>query len=372
MITYLFDFTIWLLVFYLCYKFLFLTTKKFKFIRFYLLCALVASAILPIVNFELPTEAIIPFQKEVISLAESNLSAAHFEEDLDTLPSNQSFINFESVIVGIYLLGVLFMLWRYFSNLDQLSSRIKGSKLINKKSYQLVLMKEQERPFSFLNFIFLNEIDYEEGKLSNSIILHEEIHVNQKHSLDILFIELFLVVLYFHPLMWFYRRSIQMNHEFLADKEVLKETDFGEYSSLILNSVTCTMRPNFSCSFNQSFIKNRIIMLTEPKTRNRVFRRNLVVTVCLFSVVFLLTCFTYSNEKNISAIEKDYTVVIDLGHGGKDPGTSNKDLGISEEQILTSIGNEIKQLETSFEVIFTRNSNNFVSLEDRVKLVNKK
>ncbi len=53
-------------------------------------------------------------------------------------------------------------------------------------------------------------------------MLHEEAHASQKHSLDILFVELLQIIFWFNPLFYFIKRSIKLNHEFLADRAVLK------------------------------------------------------------------------------------------------------------------------------------------------------
>jgi N-acetylmuramoyl-L-alanine amidase len=64
------------------------------------------------------------------------------------------------------------------------------------------------------------------------------------------------------------------------------------------------------------------------------------------------------------------TVVLDPGHGGKDPGATNP-YGTEANYNLRLAGLVKKQLETKgFKVVMTRNSNNFLSLQERVEFAN--
>ena len=73
---------------------------------------------------------------------------------------------------------------------------------------------------------------------------------------------------------------------------------------------------------------------------------------------------------------KDYklrTVVLDAGHGGKDPGCSGK--GSKESQVtlevILALGKQIKREMPDVKVIYTRDINKFVELHDRAGIANK-
>ena len=67
------------------------------------------------------------------------------------------------------------------------------------------------------------------------------------------------------------------------------------------------------------------------------------------------------------------TVVLDAGHGGKDPGCSGK--GAKEAQVtlevILALGKEIKIEMPDIKVIYTRDINKFVELHDRAGIANK-
>jgi N-acetylmuramoyl-L-alanine amidase len=75
----------------------------------------------------------------------------------------------------------------------------------------------------------------------------------------------------------------------------------------------------------------------------------------------------------IRAEEKVFTVVIDAGHGGKDPGA--KGLLINEKAINLSValklGNLISENKENIKVIYTRKTDRFIGLDERANIANR-
>jgi hypothetical protein len=90
------------------------------------------------------------------------------------------------------------------------------------KNATLVLVDEKTLPHTFLNHIFVNFDDYNQRTIEDELYTHELVHVTQKHTLDILFIELLITIFWFNPLLYLYKKAIQLNHEFLADQKVVE------------------------------------------------------------------------------------------------------------------------------------------------------
>lgn len=55
----------------------------------------------------------------------------------------------------------------------------------------------------------------------NEILIHEQTHVRELHSLDIILVQLVILLCWFNPFSWLIRSEIRMNHEYLADKQVV-------------------------------------------------------------------------------------------------------------------------------------------------------
>ena len=66
------------------------------------------------------------------------------------------------------------------------------------------------------------------------------------------------------------------------------------------------------------------------------------------------------------------TIVIDAGHGGKDPGATGRRLGIKERDLTLSIARKIKRIleDNGIRAIMTRDSDEFISLPERVRIAN--
>ncbi len=89
-----------------------------------------------------------------------------------------------------------------------------------------------------------------------------------------------------------------------------------------------------------------------------------------FVLVLMLTSF---HDNHLSAQNKPFTVVIDPGHGGKDPGA----VGATsrEKDIVLSVGRKLGALiekhHDDVKVIYTRDSDHFVELNKRAEIANK-
>ena len=74
----------------------------------------------------------------------------------------------------------------------------------------------------------------DEGQV-RQIIQHELAHIRQKHSLDIIFLEIVTLLFWINPIGYFYKKSIRKVHEYLADKATLAyQNNKRAYSNLIL------------------------------------------------------------------------------------------------------------------------------------------
>ncbi len=87
----------------------------------------------------------------------------------------------------------------------------------------------------------------------------------------------------------------------------------------------------------------------------------------------LALIFTFFAVVNLSA--KDFTVVIDAGHGGKDPGAISANKKIYEKNVTLAValmvGKSIEENHPEVKVLYTRKTDKFVGLNDRARMANK-
>ena len=151
-------------------------------------------------------------------------------------------------------------------------------------------------PFSFGNGIFLNQNLHSPDEIPE-IIKHEFVHVEQKHTIDVLFSEFLCMLLWYNPFVWLLRLAMRQNLEYIADNFVLeKGTDKKNYQYLLLK-VMSDQPISITNPFNFSSLKNRIIMMNKIKSA----RVNLVKFLfALPLLAFLLLAFR--NQETIVRI----------------------------------------------------------------------
>lgn len=285
MTAFLIKFSLSLFVFLLFYK-LFLEREKMHQVnRFLLLFALVFSLVIPFVSVEITSEN--SFAEQVIP---SYVIPEIYIGNQSQQPLN--FFTFENILWSIYWFGFSVFLVRFIRNLASLLRNIHESEKIKKCGFTLVLIPEKILPYSFWNYVFANKDEYENNLIDRELFVHEKAHITQKHSLDILFVEVLYLVFWFHPLIYFYKKAMKLNHEFLADQKVNETFDeVVNYQKLLLQKAVGNTLIPIASNLNYSITKKRFIMMTKEKS-------NIRVTVkVLFTVVVFLILFVSCSEK---------------------------------------------------------------------------
>ncbi|WP_344929928.1 M56 family metallopeptidase [Aquimarina addita] len=222
-------------------------------------------------------------------------------------------INYLPIILwSMYGIGVLIFGFRFIRNITDISKKIKTNERLEERSHINVLLSNSIVPHTFLSYIFVPKKDFLDKTIPEEVLLHEKTHVLQKHTLDILFVEVLQVIFWFNPLFVFLKRSIKLNHEFLADRNVLRqEFSIHSYFNLLLNYPNSTNQAELSSPINYSLTKKRLQMMTKKNSKKRV-----VVKLFACIPVFIL-CVLFFNHKIIareidnSFTEELYTNLLD-------------------------------------------------------------
>ncbi|MES2417567.1 MAG: M56 family metallopeptidase [Bacteroidota bacterium] len=191
--------------------------------------------------------------------------------------------------VWLYWLGVIVFAINFIVQLLILLYRAYSRPVIVDGNFRIVELSGNQAPCSFGNNIFINPDKYDWDTYSQ-IIMHEKIHIQQRHSYDILFAELAIIFQWFNPFAWLYRKAIEDNLEFLTDNELLAHTDV-ERSSYQMSLVKVSA-PHFPISlttnYNQSILKKRLMMMNAKKSNvNSTWKYLFIIPLLLVFISFL-------------------------------------------------------------------------------------
>ncbi|GAA4275514.1 hypothetical protein GCM10022259_02380 [Aquimarina mytili] len=201
----------------------------------------------------------------------------------------------------MYSIGVLIFGFRFIKNLKNLTQRINDNEQLKESSHTNVLISDTIVPYTFLRYIFLPKKEYQEQNIPEEVLLHEKTHVIQKHTLDILFIEILQVIFWFNPLFFWIKKSIKLNHEFLADYTVLKrQYSLQTYMNLLVTYPNNSNQVELASPINYSLTKKRIVMMSKQFSQTRAAARLLLLLPILLGCMLLFNNEIIAQQKNVS------------------------------------------------------------------------
>ena len=351
------------------YYWLILRNKQFhQYNRFYLMGISVISWLVPFIKIEIVKEQVIAAPKVLhfaTAIAESNSSI-----EREVIEQSAQF-SWDNLILLIATIVSVFFILRFLQSLWKIKRLIRQYPMKELLGFYLVMTDVKGTPFSFFKYVFWNNSIDLHSELGRGILAHEVAHVEENHSFDKLLIELQLVFGWFNPILWLIRNELYLIHEFIADKKSVENNDVSVLAELLLASAYPSQQHLLSNPFFFSPIKRRIQMFTKTKTKYSYLRRLTILPI--LAVIVLLFAFRNHaiNSKPITHLDKKYTVIVDAGHGGHDPGATTLD-GTTEKNLTLAIAQKIKSLNNNpnINIILTRESDKFVDLVERANFAN--
>ena len=364
MIDFLIKSTISLSVLLVVYHLLLEKEKMFRFNRYFLLVSLLFSIAIPFASFEIQQDIPIVYNN-TIPFQTLNADNLPIETEVTNINTEEETNYWVSLLWITYLIITLILCYRFIQNIYIITFKAKVSKIIVYQNIKMVLLLEETLPYSFWNSIYLNQNDFENRQIEQELFTHEIAHVKQKHTLDVIFIEILKTLFWFNPIFVFYKKAIQLNHEFLADENVIAaHNDVYLYQNLLLNKLNVSKPIYLTSNLNFLSTKKRLIMMTKITSKTRA------VMMQSLAVLGVLTIFLSFAFKSLPLNDKK-TIVIDAGHGGKDIGAH---IGTEQEKkIVENIANKINLLngKDNVEIILLREDDSFIELSERVSKINK-
>ncbi len=260
-LVYILKSSLCLALFYLFYRLLLSKETFHRFNRIALLGVMLISCLLPLIRVTVDQVTVV------------NTSVMLVEEDMLMYPwEMQAVVQEEAAfpwrewLVAVYFLGILFFLLRNFLSLGYVFYLIRHSRCRRMENgICLVVHQAGFAPFSWMKYIVISQTDLDEN--GTDILTHEEAHIRNGHSWDLLLVELCVWLQWFNPAAWLLKQELQNVHEYEADEAVLRQgIDAKRYQMLLIKKAVGARLYSIANSFNHSSLKKRITMMIRKKS----------------------------------------------------------------------------------------------------------
>lgn len=194
------------------------------------------------------------------------------------------------IIAAVYVLGVLFMLFRFVQRSVRTQQMLRQAHPLAPGLKQL----PAELPasaFSFGQTIYIHPaIPEDELPL---IVAHEQVHIRHGHSIDRIYYELLCVVCWFNPLYRLAAKSLAETHEFIADQQACGNDAVQYKRVLVAHILGLPSRTLVHLFAEPGSLKKRLLMMNRKRTA-RVVLWSYLAVIPLLGGMLALNSFTFA------------------------------------------------------------------------------
>ena len=290
-------------VLWLVYRLLFVNSNRLKFNRFFLMAAMLFSLALPLIG------SLMGKSSPQMAVLKENIFRGTLLNEITITPEGQVTLLPEveitvetgsalphyslwQILGGLYLIGVGVMTLLFLVKLGKIIVLIVRSPKEKRDGYTAVFTGKEQGSFSFLLYAF-----FPDESVAADIVRHEQSHIAHHHSADILFVELMMIVQWFNPFIYRYKKELQSLHEYQADRDVVATgVDKKNYMMLILQQCTAVDFSGMSNNFSLILTKKRIKMITKNEKAKGLWWR-LLATLPVLAVLMIANTKVAAQEQ---------------------------------------------------------------------------
>ena len=273
---------------------------NFRFMRIYLLAAILASLVFPLVDVQ--------FNQESSPLSIGRLIPSYWLPEVVITASGEvhpqeASLSFWKYAGVAYYAGLILCCLLVILQLIQLWRIFKNSTTYQVDKLRIAESTEDKPTFSFFNFIFIGKAHELSAQEKEQIILHESVHARQWHSFDILLTNILKVFFWFNPFINTYKKNFIQLHEFEADARAVENADVNKYCSLLARVALESADYRLANHFNNSLTVKRIEMMRTIKTNIKEWK--LIALALVLPVVFIFVACQDQVENEMMEITQN-------------------------------------------------------------------
>lgn len=167
-------------------------------------------------------------------------------------------------------------------------------------------------PFSFWKWIYIHRISHSDPEM-RQILSHEQIHVQERHSLDVILAEICSIICWYNPLIKLLSRAVKDNLEFLVDADLVQSgIDRVSYQhSLVGVSLSGLPSTAYGNEFAFKTLKRRIKMMNTERSSKLRLSSFIILTPILLGIA---GWFTFSCQRTDYEVkdEMEYSTRVSL------------------------------------------------------------
>jgi TonB family protein len=245
----------------------------------------------------------IPILAPLVVLSEESVPALHWSHlagDITYAVADEvSVFDWKGMMVNvlwvIYIVGVIVVLLKMMYGLSKIFAYYRHGRKEDFNGYRIIITEAVHLPFSFFRDIYISQHVPLQDHI-HTILEHEEIHIRQWHTLDVLMAEMVHALFWFNPVMIFYKRALRQAHEFLADDMICRKNSVSSYTELLLSKSQSGLELALTNQFFHSQIKKRIIMMTKNKS-NVINLWKYALAIPMIGILFI----TFSCKESVNS-----------------------------------------------------------------------
>lgn len=320
--TYLFEANLCLIAFIGLYRIGFQNTTFLLANRFYLLFAMLFSMVAPILPFSLFAN---DWSQARILMRDLE---SHTPATLHTTIHSSGFqwAYISNILWVIYVAVAGFHLFKLVADIYSVTRLIRKYPARKVGNAFIVMVDDEVQTSSFLHYIFLSRRQTDHASL-RICVAHELVHCRQRHTADWLLVRVLSALFWFNPLMRFWRESVAMNHEFIADAHAAGQAGTFRYTHLLVDMASSAQISALQY-FSYGQIKSRIMMLHQTPTKAAHRLRFLAVVPLATLMLLFISCekaldqqaaLTQYLDKNLVGIWENMNRITVNDNDGKTP-----------------------------------------------------
>jgi len=210
-----------------------------------------------LISFTYPFLTITEWMKQSLPVQKIISNYSTLLKEITITAKESSAYNFTTFFYLLYASVSVLLLIRLVVQLISVFSIHLQRKKVWIEQTEIRQIDKRMAPFSFFNKVYINPsmhtaIEFKE------ILAHENTHVRQLHSFDVITGEFMTIICWINPAAWLLKQEIRQNLEFLADNQVIESGfDAKNYQYHLIRLAYQTPEIKLTNNFNVSSFKKK-------------------------------------------------------------------------------------------------------------------